>query len=64
MKRTLRIVGLACLAIGVGAFAYFCWGAFDGRIETGFHRRALAGLPAGASDISFHRDHYITHTFA
>jgi len=32
--------------------------------ETGFHLRALAELPAGASDISFYRDHYITHTFA
>jgi hypothetical protein len=64
MKKILRILGLAGVVVGVGVFGYFCWGAFDEGIQTGFHLPALAGLPAGASDISFYRDHNITHRFA
>ena len=63
MKKNLRKAGLSCLAVGCVVFLYFCWGAFNGGIETGFHLPALAGLPAGASDISYYRNHYITHVF-
>ncbi|MSU70614.1 MAG: hypothetical protein EXS39_07560 [Opitutaceae bacterium] len=64
MKRIIRIGFLVGLALGLVVFLFFGWTVIGSRVETGFHRAALAGLPRTASDISFYRRRDLTNVFA